>query len=241
MKTTNLQRVKSILLISNSAAQNESFLQNSIFEIENIIQECSSICFVPYAAVTLSFDQYFDKFKSALAHLNIRIESAHSSPEALEHAETICVGGGNTFALIDRLQKSGEIETIRKRVESGIPYIGWSAGSNIAAPTIGTTNDMPIIQPASFDALDLVPFQINPHYTDATIEGHGGESREDRIQEYIEFNRDKYVVGLREGMMIKLNNNKIELIGKKTAKVFKYGEPSRELSPSDDINFLMAK
>lgn len=242
METTNLQRVKSLLLISNSAVPGEEFLQNSISQIEDMLRGVESLCFIPHAAVTISMDSYFEKFKNRLSHINIGVESLHNSSDPIQtiaQAGAICVGGGNTFALIDRLQKLGVTDIIRERVEQGTPYIGWSAGSNIAAPRISTTNDMPIVEPQSFDALNLIPFQINPHYTDSTIQGHGGESREDRIMEYMELNRDSYVVGLREGMMLKLSGSRLELIGDNSMRIFKYGEPPRELATQDDINFLI--
>ncbi len=242
MEATNIQRVKSLLLISNSTAPGEGFLQNSILEIENMVREVDFICFIPHAAVTLTMDHYFERFTSRLSHINICIESLHLSPnpaETLRRAGAICVGGGNTFALLSRLQNLGVIDIIRERVEQGTPYIGWSAGSNIAAPRISTTNDMPIIEPKNFDSLSLIPFQINPHYTDSMIHGHGGESREDRIMEHIELNRDSYVVGLREGTMLKLSGSNLSLIGSNTMRLFKYGESPREFAPQDDINFLI--
>ncbi|MFI3283194.1 MAG: dipeptidase PepE [Rikenellaceae bacterium] len=231
-----------MLLISNSSAPGEEFLQNSISQIEELLHGVSSLCFVPHAAVTISMDEYYKKICTRLSHINIRVESLHlsSSPiETLKNTEVICVGGGNTFALIHRLQQMGCVETIRKCVERGTPYIGWSAGSNIAAPKISTTNDMPIVEPRSFDALNLIPFQINPHYTDSTIEGHGGESREDRIREFIEMNRDIYVTGVREGSMLKILGDNIELMGKNTMRLFKYGQSPKEFAPQDDINFLI--
>ncbi len=229
-------------MVSNSAAPNEEFLQNSLSEIELLLREVDSICFIPFAAVTISFDAYFQKFKERLAHISIGIESLHQSNDpirTLRKAQAICVGGGNTFALCHRLQEIGAMGVIRERVEQGVPYIGWSAGSNIASPTISTTNDMPIIEPQSFKALDLIPFQINPHFTDETIQGHGGESRQDRIMEYIEVNRGRYVVGLREGTMLRVVGSKFELIGDKPMRVFRYGEAPRELTAQDDINFLI--
>ncbi len=204
----------------------------------------SSVCFIPHASVTTTFEQYFQKFKSRLAHISIGVESLHNSDspiETLRDAEAICVGGGNTFALCRRLHDLGAMEVIRDRVEQGVPYIGWSAGSNIAAPTLSTTNDMPIVDPLSFNTLNLIPFQINPHYTDVTIQGHGGESREDRIMEYLEVNRDKYAVGLREGTMLKVQGDNIKLIGKNQMRIFKFGEAPYEVLPQDDINFLMKK
>ena len=133
------------------------------------------------------------------------------------------------------------IEPIRKKVLGGTPYIGWSAGSNVTCPTLMTTNDMPIIDPLGFDALNLIPFQINPHYLDKKVEGHGGESREDRILEFIEVNRDVYVAGLREGCMFVVEGDKMRIIGQRNLRLFKYGEETREIAPTEDFTFLLKK
>jgi dipeptidase E len=122
---------------------------------------------------------------------------------------------------------------------TGTPYIGWSAGANVACPTICTTNDMPIIQPGSFKAFDLVPFQINPHYLDVHPEGHAGETREMRIEEFIRLNNGMYVAGLREGSMFLIEDSNIQLIGAKNARIFKYGQSPLEASPGSYINFLI--
>ena len=139
------------------------------------------------------------------------------------------------------MQEEDLLDTIFRRVKGGTPYIGWSAGSNVTCPTICTTNDMPIVQPASFRAIGLVPFQINPHYLDANPEGHAGETREQRILEYIEANRSRYVVGLREGCMLRINDNGIELIGSRPMRIFKKGMEIFEVQPGDNIEFLIKR
>jgi dipeptidase E len=131
------------------------------------------------------------------------------------------------------------IEPIRKKVLSGTKYIGWSAGSNLACPSIKTTNDMPIVDPLGFDALNLIPFQINPHYLDKNPEGHGGETREDRILEFLEVNKKTTVTGLREGCMFIIENNKLGFIGKLPLRVFCYGKKPYEVKPDEDFNFLL--
>lgn len=139
------------------------------------------------------------------------------------------------------MQEQGLMEVIRKRVkEEGIPYAGWSAGSNVACPTLSTTNDMPITEPQSFHTLRLVPFQINPHYLDAHPSNHGGETREMRIQEYIISNPDIYVAGLREGTRLLVQDEKIELLGDKPMRLFKNGEEPREINPGEDLSFLLS-
>ena len=157
----------------------------------------------------------------------------------ISEAQAICVGGGNTFALAKKMQEQGLMQAIRRKVATGTPYVGWSAGSNVTCPTICTPNDMPIVQPASFRAIGLVPFQINPHYLDANPEGHAGETREQRINEYIEANRSRYVVGLREGCMLRIDDNGIELIGSRSMRIFKKGVETYEVQPGDNIEFLL--
>ena len=131
------------------------------------------------------------------------------------------------------------IAAIRRRVLEGIPYVGWSAGSNVACPTLRTTNDMPIIDPKGFDCMNLVPFQINPHYLDKNPEGHGGETREQRIEEFLEINPEMYVVGLREGTMLKYENEKLGLIGKLPARVFRKGKLPEEVEAGGNLDFLL--
>ena len=159
----------------------------------------------------------------------------------VRHAQAIVIGGGNTFALLKKMQEEDLLDVIFRRVRAGVPYVGWSAGSNVTCPTICTTNDMPIVEPQSFRAIGLVPFQINPHYLDANPAGHAGETREQRILEYLEANRSRYVVGLREGCMIRIKDENIELIGSRTMRIFKKGIETYEVKPGDDISFLIKR
>jgi dipeptidase E len=137
------------------------------------------------------------------------------------------------------MHEYGLMEPIRKKIQSGTPYIGWSAGSNVACPTLRTTNDMPIVDPLGFETLDLIPFQINPHYLDVHPEGFGGETREMRINEFIEINPDIYVLGLREASLLRLEEKSLKLIGSRTARLFKKGEVAKELNAEDDLSFLL--
>ena len=157
----------------------------------------------------------------------------------LSQAEAIVVGGGNTFALVKAMQEQGLLRVIRERVPEGVPYVGWSAGSNVACPTICTTNDMPIVEPATFTAAGLVPFQINPHYTDAHPDGHAGETREQRLLEYVEANPCMTVAGLREGCILRVEDGRIELIGERPMRIFRKGLAPYEVRPGDDLNFLL--
>lgn len=230
-----------LLLISNSTNAGEEYLRYPLPEIGRFLDGVHEIVFVPYAAVTFSYADYEKKVQARFAELGIRVRSVHRAkdPAALVRgAEAICVGGGNTFALAKKMQEQQLMGAIRRRIAAGVPYVGWSAGSNVACPTISTTNDMPIVQPESFDAIGAVKFQINPHYLDANPAGHAGETREQRILEYIEANPRRWVVGLREGSMLRLTDEGLTLIGR-PLRLFKKGEPIRELQPGEDLSFLL--
>ncbi|MFW6276563.1 MAG: dipeptidase PepE, partial [Bacteroidota bacterium] len=196
----------------------------------------------PYAGVSISYDDYEDKAANAFKPLGYKIKSCHKADDPksfIEDASAIAVGGGNTFHLLKKMYEYGLIETIREKAKKGIPYIGWSAGSNMACPSIRTTNDMPIVQPPSFEALNLIPFQINPHFVDTHIENHKGETREQRIQEFTIANPGMYVVGLREGTALKLENSSLYLLGEKPARVFMHGSDPKEIAKGERLTFLL--
>ncbi len=232
-----------LLLISNSTMPGEAYLDYPKHEIRKFLGEKSlTALFIPYAAVTFSFDTYEQKVAERFAELGFAVKSIHhfNDPvKAVRDAEAIVVGGGNTWQLVRMLHDNKLMNPIREKVMNGTPYIGWSAGSNVACPTLRTTNDMPIIDPKGFDTTGLVPFQINPHYLDANPEGHGGETREQRIEEFIAINPEVYVVGLREGTMLLVENRTMKLIGNLTARIFKRGNTPVELSSVDDLSFLL--
>jgi len=232
-----------LLLISNSTMPGEAYLDYPKYEIKKFLGDKPlTALFIPYAAVTFSFEIYEQKVVERFTELGFQIKSIHhfADPvQAVKEAEVIVVGGGNTWQLVRMLNDNGLMEPIREKVLSGTPYIGWSAGSNVACPTLRTTNDMPIIDPKGFDTTGLVPFQINPHYLDANPEGHGGETREQRIEEFLEINPDVYVVGLREGTMFLVEDEDIRLIGSRNARIFKKGTNPVELNSSDAFSFLM--
>ncbi len=232
-----------LLLISNSTNPGEAYLEHPKEQIRQFLGEKTvHALFIPYAAVTFSYDDYEKKVEDRFSELNHHVTAIHrfsDAVKAVEQAEAIVVGGGNTWKLVQMLHQNHLMEPIRKKVLAGTPYIGWSAGSNIACPTLRTTNDMPIVHPVSFDTLNLIPFQINPHYTDAHPEGHGGETREDRIREFIEINPDMYVAGLRESTMFRLENNQLSLIGNRSVRVFKKGMEPQELDHAADFSFLL--
>jgi dipeptidase E len=232
-----------LLLISNSTNAGESYLSHPKEQIEKFLKpSVDRVLFIPYAAVTFSYDAYEVKVQERFSEMGISVESIHhfGSPlEAVEAAGAIVIGGGNTWQLTRCMHSFNLVDAIREKVLTGTPFIGWSAGANVACPTIRTTNDMPIVDPAGFYACNFVPFQINPHYLDAHPEGHAGETREQRIQEFIEINPDLYVVGLREGTMLEVVNNKVELIGPRPARIFRKGDAPREIFPGGDLSFLM--
>jgi len=231
-----------LLLISNSTNAGEPYLKYPLPEIRRFLDGVRSVAFVPYAAVTFSYDEYRRRVKERFDELGIRVDSVHglSDPAAaIRKAEAVCVGGGNTFALLKAMQRLGLVGAIRDRVAQGIPYVGWSAGSNVTCPTICTTNDMPIVEPESFEAVGLVPFQINPHYLDANPQGHAGETREQRLLEYIEANPGRYAVGLREGCMLRYTDGGLQLIGDRPLRIFRKGIAPYEVNAGDDLSFLL--
>jgi dipeptidase E len=232
-----------LLLISNSTNAGESYLQHPIGQIGSFLKpEVDTALFIPYAAVTFSFDEYETKVRDKFATVGVGIESIHryADPvQAISLAKAIVIGGGNTWQLTRCLHDANLIDPIREKVLTGTPFIGWSAGANVACPTIRTTNDMPIVDPVGLYACNLIPFQINPHYLDANPEGHAGETREQRIQEFIEINPDVFVVGLREGTLLEVHNRTISLIGPRPARIFRKGDPPREIQPGGDLTFLL--
>lgn len=231
-----------LLLISNSTNPGEQYLDYPKQNIKDFLGERKNIVFIPYAAVTFSFDEYEDKVNARFADIGLKVTGIHkfeNPVEAIENCDAIVVGGGNTWQLVKMLQENGLMKPIRKAVKEGTPYIGWSAGSNIACPSLRTTNDMPIVEPKKFKTLKFVPFQINPHYLDAHPTDHGGETREMRIQEFLQVHQDTFVVGLREGTMLLLEDKKLSLIGKRDARIFKFGQEPIEMSNKDDFSFLL--
>ncbi len=232
-----------LLLISNSTMPGEPYLGYPKYEIKKFLGEKPvTAIFIPYAAVTFSFKAYCEKVEdrfSEIGHHIIGIHTFKNPVKAIENAEAIVVGGGNTWQLVRMLRDKKLLNPIREKAFINTPYIGWSAGSNVACPTLRTTNDMPIIDPKGFECTGIIPFQINPHYLDANPEGHGGETREQRIEEFLEINPNVFVAGLREGTMLKLENRKLELIGKRSCRIFKKGQEPIELFAGDNFDFLI--
>jgi len=225
-------KARRVLLISNSTLYGSGYLDHAESEIRSFLGEVKRVLFVPYAL--LDRDKYAATAQQRFQKMGYELTSVHTAPSpvaAVNETDAIFIGGGNTFRLLKTLYEFDLIEPIRNRVFGGMPYIGSSAGSNVAAPTIKTTNDMPIVQPPSFNALGLVSFQINPHYLDPEPNSkHMGETREERIVQFLEEN-DTPVVGLREGAMLRMENGETILRGSSGARIFRKGLEPMEISP----------
>lgn len=235
-----------LLLLSNSTLYGTPFFSWPKPYVKEFLSGSGNlkILFVPYAAVTLSFDDYFERVNQVFAEIGFAVESIHQQADrrvAVEQAEVLLVGGGNTFALVSRLYEDNLVHLMSEKVRWGTPYIGWSAGANIACPTMMTTNDMPVAYPPSFNTLDLVPFQLNPHYTEFKQEGHGGETRPERLQEFLVMNKERRVLGLPEGMLVEREENNFRLRGKGTARWFAFGNDPKGLTEESDFNAVITE
>ena len=233
--------MKNLLLISSSRLHGSEFLEYCRDAISEHFAGRKQILFVPYALADHA--GYESLVQAAFEPMGIEIRSIHHDSDptsAIESAEGIFVGGGNSFRLLKTLYELDLIQTIRDQVQCGLPYMGSSAGTNMACPTIRTTNDMPIVEPPSLAALDLIPFQINPHYLDADPNStHKGETRMQRLEEYLEENTVP-VVGLREGSWLSIADQKSTLHGEKPAILFRPEMRHEEFAPESDLSFLMS-
>lgn len=228
-----------LLVISTSTIHGSSFLAYIKDDFVDFIQT-DELIFVPYARPSgISYDDYTANVQSALAEKGIAVKGLHTfsdKKEAIKQAKAIFIGGGNTFLLLKTLYELDLIGDLKTAVAAGVPYVGTSAGSNLTGLTIGTTNDMPIVYPPSFDALQFLPFNLNPHYLDPDPNStHKGETRETRINEFHQFNCQA-VLGLREGSWLHVENGEIQLKGTLSARLFQQGEEPIELNPGQ-LNF----
>lgn len=231
-----------LLLLSNSTNPGTPYLEWARDRIASFLTGERELLFVPWASVRIGWDEYTDRVAAALRPAGLNVHGIHrvsNAMTAVQSAKVIVIGGGNTFQLLRHIQDGGLIGPIRERVAAGAPYIGWSAGSNVACPTIRTTNDMPIVEPAGFRGLALVPFQINPHYTDATIPNHGGETRRERLAEFVDANPGVWVAGLREGSLIEVQGEHVRLGGDQPVTIFGGRGAPVEHGPGADLGFLM--
>ncbi|MGE5124767.1 MAG: dipeptidase PepE [Betaproteobacteria bacterium] len=230
-----------LLLISTSTVFGTRYLEHAYGELRDVLAGVERVLFVPYAL--RDHGGYAAKARDAFSEMGFGLDSIHEAADplrALEDAEAVFCGGGNTFRLLKALYDLGLVDTLRRRAQGGMPYTGASAGSNLACPTIGTTNDMPIVQPPSFAALGLVPFQINPHYLDPPAGStHMGETRETRIREFHEENETP-VVGLREGAIVRVEGDSLLLKGVAGARVFRRGREPVEVAPVAELGPLLA-
>ena len=227
-----------ILLISNSTLFGSGYLDHAESEIRDFLGDVKRVLFVPFALYDR--DAYAASARERFKRMGYELTSVHDRVvdrfQAVAETEAIFIGGGNTFRLLKTLYDQFLLGPIRQRVAEGMPYIGSSAGSNVAGPTIKTTNDMPIVQPPSFDALGLVSFQLNPHYLDPDPNSkHMGETREKRIQEFLEEN-DTPVLALREGAMARYENGSTILKGSTGARIFRKGQAPIETLPGDQLD-----
>ncbi len=234
--------MKNILIVSTSTIHGSGYLEYILDELTNFFKDTEEILFIPYARPGgISHDTYTQIARKAFSKINIEVKGIHTyeNPiEAINSAKGIFVGGGNTFVLTRMLCKLNLMTQLRNVVNEGTPYVGTSAGSNICGLTIKTTNDMPIVYPPSFEALKLVPFNINPHYLDPnTNSTHMGETRETRIKEFHNFNTQP-VIGLREGSWLHVKNDSIILKGTLTARVFEARKKPYEIESGTELNTL---
>ncbi|SEA79778.1 dipeptidase PepE [Variovorax sp. YR216] len=228
-----------LLLLSNSRTPTGEYLTAALEPARALIRDRRRALFVPFAGVTIEWDAYTDKVRQALSPLSLTIEGIHTQPDALNavhKAELIIVGGGNTFHLLKCCRERGLLGAIAERVRSGAAdYMGWSAGANLACPTICTTNDMPIVDPGGFDALGLVPFQINAHYTNALPAGHQGETRNERLAELLKARPAMRVIGLPEGDWLDVEDERVRLAGLHAAPWFEAGAEPVILQPGEEL------
>jgi dipeptidase E len=229
-----------LLLISNSTSHGTNYLDHCMSEILDFLAGTDRLGFVPFALLDRA--AYATRAAQRFEAEGVRVDEVtadEAGSRLLGEIPAVFVGGGNTFRLLHTLQQAGMLDLLRRRIESGMPYLGASAGTNIAAPTIRTTNDMPIVEPASFQALGVVPFQINPHYVDPDPSStHMGETREQRLMEFLEEN-DSTVVGLREGAWIRVESDSLRLGGSRGARIFRREREPEERIPGSELGDLV--
>ena len=234
--------MKSIIIASTSTIHGSGYLDYLLGELQNHFKSAQEILFIPYARPGgISHDAYTATAAKALKRIGKTVKGIHQFDDpkkAIENADGIFVGGGNTFVLVTQLYKNDVLTSIKNAVNSGTPYLGTSAGSNICGLTMHTTNDMPIVYPPSFKTLGLVPFNINPHYLDPNPNStHMGETRETRIKEFHAYNTQP-VIGLREGSWIEVTDKSLRLKGKLDARIFTHSKPPYEIKTNSDLAFL---
>jgi len=234
--------MKNLIIASTSTLHNGAYLEYLLPELSAHFKDVKTLLFIPYARPSgISHQEYTQKASEAFAKINIKVKGIHefeNAEEAINNAEGIFTGGGNTFLLVFQLYRNKVMQVLANALKSGIPYLGTSAGSNITGLTMQTTNDMPIIYPPSFQTLGLIPFNLNPHYLDPDLNSkHMGETRETRIKEFHAFN-SLPVLGLREGSWLDVKGEKIILKGDLSARLFKQNQNPEELETGSDLSNL---
>lgn len=238
-----------VLALSSSKAGNSEYLAPALPMIRDFLGPSSlKIAFIPFAGMTPGYTEYHSKVREALEHLNheIFLVEHRGGKKIIGTADAVMVGGGNTFKLLHDLYETGLLSLIEKKVRKGMPYVGWSAGSNVCGPGIYTTNDMPIIEPKSFKSFEFFPFQLNPHYLNETVDGFHGETRDQRLEEFVRLNPGVPVVGIPEGTALIADGGNIIFRGAKAGIWLKYkrrtGMIERlDITDGDDILFLQKK
>lgn len=227
------------LMLSSSRVGNTPYLEHAIEFIKPLSQNTKKWLFIPYAGVSVSHDAYLSMVQQGLADLSLEITSIHQSEDpkqAIRDADGIFVGGGNTFQLLNMLYQHDVVELIREQVQAGKPYVGWSAGSNITGLSIRTTNDMPIVEPPSFNALNLLPFQLNPHYSNYQAPGHNGETRAQRLLEFTVVDPLTPVIAIQEGTALWRQGDSLRLVGNKEGYLFHGKQQEVPLAVGSDLS-----
>ncbi len=230
-----------LLLLSNSTAPGRGYLEHATEVLGELFAGLREVAFVPFALA--DHDGYTATVASALKRFGVRVVGAHTGPatRVVEQADAVFIGGGNTFRLVDALYRTGLIETVPALARAGMPYLGSSAGTNVATPSLRTTNDMPIAEPPSFATLGLVPFQINPHYLDPDPSStHQGETRDERLQQYLEDN-DTAVLAMREGTWLHRDGDTLSFEGSDAGgRLYRRGSEAVEIGTPSDLSWLLA-
>jgi dipeptidase E len=235
------EKMPELMLLSNSFSGGRPALEHAIEALAILFRGARQVLFVPYASSDP--DRYTEAMRAVLATLDVRVSGAHDAADpvaALAQADAVFVGGGNAFRLLQAVQRNGLLRAMAERVNAGMPYLGVSAGANLACPTIRTTNDMPIVQPASLTALGLISFQVNPHYpAGSTLDGQMRQARDSRLAEFLEEN-DVPVIGLCEGSWLQVSGMRAALGGTAGARIFARGCAPRDVQPGDDVTALLS-
>ena len=235
----------SILAFSSSRVGNSAYLEKAVPPIHDLLgNDPVNIAFIPFASAKDDYDGYAAMVAEGLSSLpyTINVVKPENAKAVIQNAQVIMVGGGNSFKLLHDIYQYQLLDIIRDKVDNGAPYIGWSAGANITGPTIGTTNDMPIIMPKSFNALGFLPFQINPHYNNFKPEGHNGETRDQRLEEFMVVNPYLPIVALPEGTYLKLQNGSLHYFGDSEGYLFSTNEETPSKKPilnREDLSSLL--